>query len=168
MKIQKLFYILLLLSCNLLLVLSGCGYSLHSKASLPFDAIRIGTIENKTLEPKLQDGLNRSLTGEILKQGISVQNNAGYKLEGVIRKFELRVLSEKSEVASEYEVTIKGDFRLVDPAGKIKEFKDIGSPFIVSFYGSGKLNELIAYKEQASERALKDMAAEIVATLLYR
>jgi outer membrane lipopolysaccharide assembly protein LptE/RlpB len=168
MKIQKLFYMLLVLSCNLLLVLSGCGYSLHTKASLPFDAIRIGTIENKTLEPKLQDGLNRSLTGEFLKQGITVQNNAGYKLEGVIHKFELRVLSEKSDVASEYEVTIKGDFRLVDPAGKIKEFKDIGSPFIVSFYGSGKLNELIAHKEQASERALKDMAAEIVATLLYR
>jgi outer membrane lipopolysaccharide assembly protein LptE/RlpB len=168
MKIQKLYYILLLLSCSLFLVLSGCGYSLHTKASLPFDAIRIGTIENKTLEPKLQDGLNRSLTGEFLKQGISVQNNAGYKLEGVIRQFELRVLSEKSEVASEYEVTIKGDFRLVDPAGKIKEFKNIGSPFIVSFYGSGKLNELIAYKEQASERALKDMAAEIVATFLYR
>ncbi len=168
MKIQKLFYISFLLSCNLLLVLSGCGYSLHTKASLPFDAIRIGTIENKTLEPKLQDGLNRSLTGEFLKQGITVQNNAGYKLEGVIHKFELRVLSEKSDVASEYEVTIKGDFRLVDPAGKIKEIKDIGSPFIVSFYGSGKLNELIAYKEQASERALKDMAAEIVATLLYR
>ena len=168
MKIKKLFYILLLLSCNLLPVLSGCGYSLHTKASLPFDAIRIGTIQNKTLEPKLQDGLNRSLTGEFLRQGIAVQNNAGYKLEGVIHKFELRVLSEKSDVASEYEVTIKGDFRLVDPAGKIKEFKDIGSPFIVSFYGSGKLNELIAHKEQASETALKDMAAEIVATLLYR
>ncbi len=168
MKIQKLFYILLFLSCNLLLVLSSCGYSLHTKASLPFDAIRIGSIENKTLEPKLQDGLNRSLTGEFLKHGISVQNNAAYKLEGVIHKFELRVLSEKSEVASEYEVAIKGDFRLVDPAGKIKEFKDIGSPFIVSFYGSGKLNELIAYKEQAAERALKEMAAEIVATLLYR
>jgi len=168
MKIQKLSYILLLLSCNLLLVLSGCGYSLHTKASLPFDAVRIGTIGNKTLEPKLQDGLNRSLTGEFLKQGITVQNNAGYKLEGVIHKFELRVLSEKLEVASEYEVTIKGDFRLVDPAGKIREFKNIGSPFIISFYGSGKLNELIAYKEQASERALKDMAAEIVATILYR
>jgi outer membrane lipopolysaccharide assembly protein LptE/RlpB len=168
MKIQKLFYISFLLSCNLLLVLSGCGYSLHTKASLPFDAIRIGTIENKTLEPKLQDGLNRSLTGEFLKQGITVQNNAGYKLEGVIHKFELRVLSEKSEVASEYEVTIKGNFKLVDPAGKIKEFKDIGSPFIISFYGSGKLNELIAHKEQASERALQDMAAEIVSNLLYR
>jgi outer membrane lipopolysaccharide assembly protein LptE/RlpB len=168
MKIKKLFHILSFLSCSLLLVLSGCGYSLHTKASLPFDAIRIGKIENKTLEPKLQDGLNRSLTEEFLKQGISVHDNAGYKLEGVIRKFELRVLSEKSEVASEYEVTIKGDFRLVDPAGKIKEFKDIGSPFIVSFIGSGNLNELIANKELASERALKDMAAEIVAIFIYR
>ncbi|HMK49948.1 MAG TPA: LPS assembly lipoprotein LptE [Thermodesulfovibrionales bacterium] len=154
--------------CLVAIGLSGCGYAIHTKASLPFDEIQIGTIENRTYEPKLQDRLNKSLTEEFLKQGISVRNNAGYKLSGVIRKFSLQVLSEKSDVAAEYEVTVIGDFKLADPKGNIKEFKDIGSPFIVSFSGAGQLNQLIANKELASERALQDMASEIVAALIYR
>ena len=150
------------------LSLSGCGYTIHTKASLPFEDIQIGTIENKTYEPKLQDRLNKSLTEEFLRQGIAVRSNAGYKLSGVINKFALQVLSEKSDVAAEYEVTIIGDFKLTDPKGNIKEFKGIGSPFIVSFSGAGQLNQLIANKELASERALQDMASEIVAALIYR
>lgn len=152
----------------LLLAVCGCGYTIHGRASLPFDSIQIGIIENKTLEPKLQDMLYRALTQEFLKEGISVQAHAGHKLSGTIKKFNLKVLSEKSDVASEYEVVILGDFKLADPSGKIKDFKGIGSPFIVSFAGSGSLNELIANKELASERAIGDMAMEIVAALLYR
>ena len=152
----------------LLLALCGCGYTIHGRASLPFDSIQIDRIENKTLEPKLQDMLYRALTEEFLKEGISVRAHAGHKLSGTINKFNLKVLSEKSDVASEYEVVILGDFNLVDPSGKIKKFKGIGSPFIVSFAGAGSLNELIANKELASERAIKDMAMEIVAALLYR
>jgi|WetSurMetagenome_2_1015567.scaffolds.fasta_scaffold540870_2 hypothetical protein len=150
------------------LSLSGCGYSVHTKASLPFEEIQIGTIENRTYEPKLQDRLHRSLTEEFLRQGIAVRSNAEYKLSGVINKFTLQVLSEKADVAAEYQVTILGDFKLIDPKGNIKEFKGVGSPFIVSFSGAGQLNELIANKELASERALKDMASEIVAALIYR
>ncbi len=71
-------------------------------------------------------------------------------------------------MAVEYEVTIIGDFRLIDPEGKIKEFRDIGSPFIVSFSGTGLLNELIANKENITEKAVKDMAADVVAAIIYR
>jgi len=152
----------------LLFAFHGCGYTIHGRASLPFDAIQIEKIENKTLEPKLQDMLYRALTEEFLKEGISVQAHAGHKLSGAINKFELKVLSEKSDIASEYEVTILGDFKLVDPAGKVKDYKKIGSPFLVSLAGSGSLNELIANKELASEKAIRDMAMEIVAALLYR
>ncbi len=59
--------------CLMVLSLSGCGYTIHTKASLPFEDIQIGTIENKTYEPKLQDRLNKSLTEEFLKQGIAVR-----------------------------------------------------------------------------------------------
>jgi Lipopolysaccharide-assembly len=152
----------------LLLAVCGCGYTIHGTASLPFDSIQIGKIENKTLEPKLQDMLYRALTEEFLKEGISVQAHAGHKLSGTINKFDLKVLSEKSNVAAEYEIVMRGDFKLVDPSGKAKDFKRIGSPFIVSFAGSGSLNELIANKELASEKAIRDMAMEIVAALLYR
>jgi hypothetical protein len=78
------------------------------------------------------------------------------------------MLAVKSDIATEYEVIIKADFKVIDSSGNIKEFKNIGSPFIISFSGSGPLDELIASKELASEKAIKDMAMEIVAVLIYR
>ena len=160
--------LLLLTACYLLLTVSSCGYQIHNKAALPFTAIKIGKIENKTLEPKLQDRLYRALTEEFLKQGVDVHPGAGYKISGTIHQFDLRVLSEKSDVAVDYEVIIKADFTLTDPSGNAKEFRNITSPFIISFSGTGLLNDLIASKELASERAMRDMALEIVAGLIYR
>jgi hypothetical protein len=161
---------LVLLLCSVLYALCqfGCGYQIHNRAALPFMAINIGKIENKTLEPKLQDRLYTALTEEFLKQGVDVNPAAGYKISGTIHQFDLRVLSEKSDVAVDYEVIIKADFTLTDPSGSAKEFRNITSPFIISFSGAGPLNDLIASKELASERAIRDMAMEIVAGLIYR
>ena len=159
-----------LLLCAMLsaLCLLGCGYSIHNKTSLPFTAVKIGRIENKTLEPKLQDRLYRALTEQFLKQGVDVNPGAGYKISGTIHQFDLRVLSEKSDVAVEYEVIVKADFTLTDPSGNTKEFRNTESPFIISFSGPGPLNELIAARELASERAMEDVAMEIAAILIYQ
>jgi len=161
------FFLLFTLYCSLF-TLFGCGYSLHGKASLPFDTIRIGTIENKTVEPKLQDKLYTALTEEFLKQGITVSPDAGYKLSGTIKEFSLLVLSEKGDIAAEYEIVMKGDFTLVDPSGKQKELKNIGSPFIVSFSRPGPLEEVIAAKELASEKAIRDMAMQVVGAVIFQ
>ncbi len=167
-KVRSFILALLLIAyCLLLTVLVGCGYTIHNKASLPFREIRIGKIENKTLEPKLQDRLYRALTEEFLKQGVDVNNGAGYKISGTIHQFDLKILSEKSNVAVDYEVIIRADFMLTDPSGKTKEFRSVGSPFIISFSGPGSLNDLIASKEIASEKLIREMAIEIVATLIY-
>ena len=149
--------------------LSGCGYAIHSKMSLPFDSIQVGKLENTTLEPKLQDKLQIALSEEFLKQGLDVNPNAGYKLSGMINQFELRILSEKGGLATEYEVIIKGDFSLVDPLGNTEDFKNLGSPFIVSFQSSDtlELEKVLALKEIVSERAIRDMALEIVSSLIY-
>jgi hypothetical protein len=167
-KVQSSHLALLFTVYCLLFAVAGCGYTVRSKASLPFKAVRIVRIENKTHEPKLQDRLYAALTEEFLKQSVDVSPSARYEISGQIKQFTLGILSEKSNIATEYEVTIKADFRLVDPSGKVKEFKNIGSPFIVTFSGAGRLNKLIASKELASEQAIKDMAAEIVAVLIYR
>jgi hypothetical protein len=151
-----------------LFTLFGCGYSLHGRASLPFDAIQIGTIENKTVEPKLQDRLYTALTEEFLRQGIAVLPDAGYRISGTIKEFSLLVLSEKGDIATDYEIIMKGDFTLVDPSGKQKELKNIGSPFIVSFSGPGSLEGLIASKELASARAIRDMAMQVVGAVIYQ
>jgi hypothetical protein len=149
------------------LCLAGCGYTLQSRTTLPFDSIQIEVIENKTLEPKLQDRLYKALTEEFLKHGVTVQPAAGYRLSGTINLFELNVLSERRGTAIQYEVVMRGDFRLVGPSGDTKDFKNIGSPFIVSFPALGMLEDVLASKELASERAVKDMAMEIVAALIY-
>jgi hypothetical protein len=156
--------------CSLLVVLClfGCGYTLQSRTSLPFDAIQIEEIENRTVEPKLQDKFYRAITEEFLKYGVSVQPGAGYKLSGTINRYELHVLSERRDVAVEYEVIIKGDFKFVGPSGETREVKDIGSPFIVSFPVSGALESALAFKELASERAIRDMAMEVAAALIYQ
>jgi len=159
---------MLLAVCFLLSVVSGCGYTIRNKASLPFKEIKIGRIENKTFEPKLQDRLFRALTEEFLKQGVDVSPVAGYKLDCTIHDFELKILSEISSVAVDYEVTVKADFTLTDPAGKTKEFRNTESPFIISFSGPGPLNDLIAAKELASERAMTEVAVEIIGGLIYR
>jgi hypothetical protein len=166
-KVQSFSFILPFTVYCLLLTVCSCGYTIHGKKSLLFDSIQITRIENRTFEPKLQDRLHNALTEEFLKQGIAVYPEAGYKLSGTIHLFELRVLSEKSDIAAEYEVIIKGDFRLVDPSGNVREFKNIGSPFIVSFESSDLLEDVLALKELASEKAIRDMAGEIISVLIY-
>jgi Lipopolysaccharide-assembly len=156
--------------CSMLiaLILFGCGYTLQSKTKLPFDSIQIQGIENKTVEPKLQDMFYRAVTEEFLKYGVSVQSHADYKLSGTINRYQLNVLSERRDVAQEYEVIITGDFRLVGPSGDVRDIKNIGSPFIVSFPVSGPLEDVLAFKEVASERAVRDMAMEVVAAFIYQ
>lgn len=166
-KMQGFSFSLLFTVYCLLLTACGCGYTIHGRASLPFDSIQIEKIENKTFEPKLQDKLYAALTEEFLKQGIAIQPGADYKLYGTIHQFDLNVLSSREDIAVEYEVVIKGDFRLVEPSEKVKDFKNIGSPFTVSFSGSGKLSDMIALKELASEKAMRDMAMEIVAIIIH-
>lgn len=151
-----------------LLIASGCGYSVYRHADLPYKEISIGVIENKTLQPKLQDKLHRALTEELLRQGISVNKTSAYRLSGVINKFELSSLSEKQEVTIQYRVVLNADFRLTGDAGKTLEIKKITSPFIVSFTASEDLGRLLAARDVAEERALRDIASEVVGALIYK
>ena len=166
---SKIRYIIFLSAvCCLLFPVFSCGYAIHSKASLPFHAIQIGTIENRTVEPKLQDKLYKALTDEFLRQGIMVYQGADHQLKGKINQFELHILSEASDVATEYEVIIKGEFTATGPSGYVRELKGVGSPFIISFSAADNLTGLLALKDLASDRAIRDMAQQIVAALIYR
>src|SRR3990172_7052404 len=98
--------------------LGGCGYGIHSQRALPFTEVSIGRIENKTLEPKLQDRLHKALTEEFMKQGINVNPGASYKLTGVIHSFAMAGLSEKGGIIKEYRVMVSAAFRLVNAEEK--------------------------------------------------
>ncbi|MEW6109628.1 MAG: LPS assembly lipoprotein LptE [Nitrospirota bacterium] len=152
----------------MIFLLHGCGYSIYGYRSLPFTEIQIGSILNKTLEPKLQDKLHKALVEEFSKNGITVNPSAKLKLTGVINEFELIGLSEKDEITIEYSVAINADFKVIDEKGDLKEIRKISSPFIVSFTASKDLGGLMATKDIAEERALSDIATRLVGSLIYR
>jgi len=151
-----------------LLLAAGCGYSIQRHADLPYKEIAIGVIENRTLQPKLEDKLHNALVEEFLRQGITVNRNSPSKLTAVINNFEMSSLSEKEEVTIQYRVLVNADFRLVDKDGKELEIKNINSPFIVSFAGSEDLGKLLAARETAEDKALKDVASEVAGALIYK
>lgn len=150
------------------LLLSGCGYSVYRHGDLPFTDIQIGTIENKTLEPKLQDKLHAALTEEFMKNGIRVNPYAETKISAVVNAFDMSILSERQGITIEYRITISADFIVEYKDGRKKEFKNIDSPFIVSLASSESLATLLAKKELVEERALRDVAMRIVGGLIYK
>ncbi|GAB4408238.1 MAG: LPS assembly lipoprotein LptE [Thermodesulfovibrionales bacterium] len=156
-----------LIACVLIVcALTGCGYTIHGRANLPFNSISIGNIVNKTFEPKLEDKMKIALVDELMKNGFVIDSKAGHKINGIITTFELRTLSEKAGVAVEYEVIIRGDFKLLDPSGKARALRGQGV-FIVSFLSAESLQNVMALKEKAIERALRDLSSEIIASIVY-
>jgi hypothetical protein len=147
---------------------AGCGYSIHPQSALPAKEISIGLIENRTVEPKLQDKLQRALTEEFMKQGMRVGRGAGYKITGTVNSFELVGLSERGGVTVEYRVTMTAEFRLLDREGKIVAVKNISSPFIVALTDQGELGRLLAGKDAAEERAAADVAVEVVGAFMFK
>lgn len=156
---------LLLAICSLFLVV-GCGYTLYGKANLPFQSITVSKIVNKTNEPRLEDKMRIALTDELMKSGFVVDGSSGNRIEGSVTTFVLNTLSEKSGVAAEYEVVIKGEFRLIDTFGRAMALRQRGV-FIVSFSSTDSLQNVVARKEMAIEKALKDFSSEIVASIIF-
>jgi len=158
---------LLLVLLALILLIAGCGYTVYNRASLPFTEIRIGNIENLTLEPKLQDKLHQALVEEFANYGVAVTSGAAPVLSGVIRNFSMISLSEKDDITVEYRIMIGADFTYQDSTGKIREIKDRGLPFIVSFSGAGSIQNLLANKTIAERQAMSDLAKSVIGTLIY-
>ncbi len=151
-----------------LLFMSGCGYSIHPQSALSGTEVSIGLIDNKTTEPKLQDKLHQALTEEFMKQGVRVGPSAEYTLAAVISRFDMVSMSEKEGVTVDYRVTVNVDFRLLDRSGKVIETRSVTSPFIVSVTEEANLGNLLASKEVAEEKTMRDIAMQIVGELLFR
>lgn len=146
------------------LLLSACGYAVQT--SSPVESVSIGRIENRTFEPKLEDRLSDALVSAFLSNGIRIAGASPYTVKGTINDFELKNLAEKGGVAVRYEVVIKGDFFLVNPDGTSRKLRNSGV-FIVSFPSEDALERVLALKEEATVRALNDLAEEIAASILY-
>jgi hypothetical protein len=150
------------------LLAAGCGYSIYTRASLPFTEIRIGYVENRTLEPKLDDKLHRALVEEFAKYGVAVTPGAAHVISATLQNFNMVSLSEKDDITVEYRFHIDADFTYQDGTGKVREIKNRGLPFIVSFSGSGALPDLLAAREVAERQAMSDLAKSIIGSLIYQ
>lgn len=149
------------------LLIVGCGYTIQGKAQLPFEAVTITKIVNRTYEPGLEDRMRTALVEELLRSGFVLHGNGGHRIEGEITGFALKTLSQKGGVAAEYEVSIQGTFKLYDPSDTIRYLRDRGV-FIVSFGSAADdLTSVMARKELATDRALRDFSSEIVASIIY-
>ena len=161
--------IMLVISLLTAALISGCGYELQGRSDLPFDNISLGTINNSTVEPKLQDRMSRLLAETLMEFGVDVRPSAANRIEGTISHFDLVPVSEKSLTAIEYQITVVGDFRLVDvKTQKSQALLSISSPFITYFRSSGTLVSVLALKEAATEIALKDLSRELVRRMIYK
>ena len=161
--------IMLVISLLTAALISGCGYTLQGRSDLPFDNISLGTIENSTVEPKLQDRMSRLLAETLMEYGVDVRPSAANRIEGTISQFNLTPVSEKSLSAIEYQITVVGDFRLVDvKTQKSQPLLSVSSPFITYFRSSGTLVSVLAQKEAASESALRDLSRELVRRMIYK
>ncbi len=157
--------LLILSIIALSLLVTCCGYSIHGRAGLPFPSITIDHITNRTYEPGIEDRMRKILTEELVKSGFTLDRSSDYRIYGSIDSLELRTLSEKSGVAVEYEVVIKGDFKLKTPS-RIRNLRSSG-PFIVSFTSPANLQGVMALKERAIEKALRDLSDEIIASIIH-
>jgi hypothetical protein len=146
---------------------AGCGYSVYGKSSLPFTEIRIGKIENRTPEPKLEDKLYQALVEEFAKNGIAVTPGAARSISGVVRSYNMVSLSEKNDITVEYRVMVDAEFMFQDADGGAREIKT-GLPFIVSFSGTGTMGDLLANRDVAETHAMADIAMEVVGALIYK
>jgi len=170
-KIQKIFSrftvhgLLLTAYC---LLLFGCGYTVHTRADLPFDTIAVGTVENRTREPKLQDMFNKALSETFAEYAFSINPSARHRLEGAITKFELKPIVEQDLAATQYKITIEANFRLIDTVSGAVTPIIAESPFITYFSSTGRLENVLAQKEVSIVSAMKNLAQEVARRIIYR
>jgi hypothetical protein len=150
---------LILAGCVAAVVLVGCGYSVRQTPG--FSSLAIGRIENNTPEPRLEDILYEELALELSRKGIRVERGAGHALTGSIDRYVLRGLAEREGVNVQFQVQITGNFTLRGPRGEERPIRGSGA-FLVTFAGRGPLESVLANRDEAVRRSLRDMAREIV------
>lgn len=180
----------LVLSLLVFVIAAGCGYKIHGRADLPFTEVAIGEIKNNTAEPKLQDRMHRLLAESLMEYGVDVRNSSRYRIEGEFIKFNVYPVAEKDLKAIEYQLDVSGNFRIIDTDSDRKDTKpdketnvktgdkkakyrveNIGSvsnPYLTYFKSSDLLVSVVAAKEAATEKAIKELSQELVLRIIYK
>src|SRR5208337_3680647 len=134
-----------------------------------FDTISVGTIENKTSEPKLQDICHLALAETFSQYGFDVNSSARYRLQGQINQFLLLPTTEVNLSATQYQIVIKATFKLTDTESGNSIPLTADSPFITYFNAnpSDELEEIMTQKELAEVSAMTNLAQTLVSLVTY-
>ncbi len=158
--------ILLIFSLQYLL-LPSCGYRLYRTTELPITSVRIGSVQNRTAEPGLQDIFTRVFTEEMLRAGLTPSAGSDHLLSVTITGYRLNTLSIKDDLSAEYSVEIKADVMLHLPDGTVKEYRGMSSEFMETFVAADDIQSIQSRREVATEKALQDLSQRIIAELIY-
>jgi len=144
----------------------SCGYSIHTKADLPFQEIYLRNVENITLEPGLQDKMRKIAYQTLADNGFTLTSSANRVIDIQIKKYSMVTLSEIGLNTVEYQILIDIRVNFYEGQQKIKEFSP-SSPFITFFRTTRDLQSVIANKELAIESLLRDICDDMIRKLIF-
>lgn len=145
----------------------SCGYSIYSKADLPFQEIHLRNIENLTLEPGLQDKLRKIAYQSLSENGFTLTSTADRILDLQIKNYRLTTVSEIGLTTVEYEIQIDVKAIVYNKQGeKLREFAPY-SPFRTVFRTSRDLQRVIADRNLAIESLMRDMCEDLIRKLIF-
>lgn len=151
----------MLITILVLGLLAGCGYTIQRS----IESVHIGKLTNKTFEPKVTDRLTEALTRSFTKHGIKVAGASPYELQGTVDEVQIKPDAVRDNVAISYKVTLACTFTLKGPDGKSRVLQH-GNDFIVSYLSTGSIQDVIAAKDAAMDKALEDLADKLTFSLL--
>lgn len=145
----------------------SCGYSIYTKADLPFQEIYLRNIENLTLEPGLQDKLRKIAYKSLSENGFTITSTADRILDLQIKNYRLITVSEIGLTTVEYEIQIDVKAMLYNKQGeKLREFNP-SSPFRTVFRTSRDLQRVIADRNIAIESLMRDICDDLIRKLIF-
>jgi len=147
--------------------MQSCGYSIHTKADLPFQELYLRKVENLTVEPGLQDKMRKIAYQTLLDSGFTITSSAQKVLDIQIKNYRLVTLSEIGLNTVEYQIVMEVRAILYDEKGnKIKEFTP-ASPFVTFFRTTRDLQSVIADRDLAIESLIRDICDDMVRKLIF-
>ena len=145
----------------------SCGYSIHTKADLPFQEIYLRNVENLTLEPGLQDKMRKIAYQTLADNGFTLTSSAEKVLDIQIKNYKVSSLSEIGLTTVEYQILIDIKVTLYDgKTNKTIEFNP-ASPFTTYFRTTKGLQSVIADRDIAIESLMRDICDDMVRRLIF-
>jgi hypothetical protein len=165
MKMKK---IIKLISILMLINLFGCASAPKISTDGLVKKVVVSQFENKTVQYNLSVSLTSMLTDELLREArvnVVAENQADYKVTGVVKKYELLPVSYTVDNKVEtYEMSIYVDIKVMKISDNSVVWKDdfIGDGMYITAEGDPNVTSTnVELERTAQDRAIEYLAREI-------